>query len=81
MRLSIDCLPCLLNQAVKIAKVHLKSEEDQRRLTMQILLELASIDDNASAPYAAQKIHQALKDVLQNLIPTGNKSIITTGKC
>lgn len=69
MKLSIECLPCLLNQAVKMAKFHLESEEEQHRLTMKILLDLAALDEQASAPYAAQKIHQALRASLQNPDP------------
>ncbi|MDD3363874.1 MAG: ARMT1-like domain-containing protein [Syntrophomonas sp.] len=69
MKLSIECLPCLLNQAVRLAKTHLDTEEEQRSLVKRIMLELAAIEDNASAPYVAQKIQRAIKDALQNPDP------------
>ncbi|MDD2619876.1 MAG: ARMT1-like domain-containing protein [Syntrophomonadaceae bacterium] len=69
MKLSINCLPCLLNQAIRLAKVHLESEEEQCRLIKKILQELVEINGNTSAPYLAQKIQQALKDALQNSDP------------
>jgi len=69
MKLSIECLPCLINQAVRMAKVHLDTEAEQRSLVKKIMLEIAAIEDQASAPYAAQKIQRAFKDVLQNQDP------------
>ncbi|MGI6650076.1 MAG: damage-control phosphatase ARMT1 family protein [Bacillota bacterium] len=69
MRLSIDCLPCLINQAVRMAKIHLESEEQRHHLVKRIMRELAAIDDNTSAPYVAQIIQRALKEALQNPDP------------
>lgn len=69
MKLSIECLPCLINQAVRMAKVHLDTEAEQRSLVKKIMLEIAAIEDQASAPYAAQKIQRAFKDALQNQDP------------
>ena len=69
MKLSIECLPCLINQAVRMAKVHLDTEAEQRSLVKKIMLEIAAIGDQASAPYAAQKIQRAFKDALQNQDP------------
>jgi hypothetical protein len=65
----MDCLPCLLNQTVRLARVHLETEEEQRSLLRKILLELAATEDHASAPYVAQKIQRALKDALHNPDP------------
>ncbi len=69
MKLSIECLPCLINQAVRMAKVYLDTEAEQRSLVKKIMLEIAAIEDQASAPYAAQKIQRAFKDALQNQDP------------
>lgn len=69
MRLSMECLPCLVNQAIRIARLHLPGEEEQRRLVKRVILELASLDDNASAPYAAHLTQRILKEALQNPDP------------
>ncbi len=69
MKLSIECLPCLLNQAVRLAQVHLDTEEKQRILVKTIMMELAAIEEHASAPYVAQKIQRALKSALNNPDP------------
>lgn len=69
MKLSIECLPCLLNQAVRLSRVHIDNEEVQRCLLQRIMGELANLEDDASAPYAAQKIQRLLKELLQNPDP------------
>lgn len=69
MELSIECLPCLLAQAVRLTKTHIDSKDAQRQVLQRITMELAKLENNASAPYAAHKIQRVLKDVLQNPDP------------
>ncbi len=70
MKLSVECLPCLVNQAVKLAKIHLNNnEEEQLCLVKKIMREISVSEDHASAPYIAHKIQRTLKDVLQNPDP------------
>lgn len=69
MKYSIDCLPCLLQQAVRIAKNHLPNEADQIVLIKDIMATMASMEENVSAPYIARKIQIALKEALNNPDP------------
>lgn len=69
MKLSVECLPCLVNQAVRLVKIHLDNEEDQRSLVKKIMLEIGASEDTASAPYIAHIIQRLLKDALQNPDP------------
>lgn len=69
MELSVECLPCLVNQAVRLVKIHLDNEKAQRILVKKIMLEIGASDDTASTPYIAHKMQQVLKDVLQNPDP------------
>lgn len=69
MRFSLDCLPCLLQQAIRIARLNLETEEEQRQLLQRLLAEMASMDSNVSSPYIAQKMHRELKKALQNSDP------------
>ncbi len=70
MKLNVECLPCLVNQAVKLAKIHLSNnEEEQLRLVKKIMQEISVSEDHASAPYIAHKIQRALKEALQNPDP------------
>lgn len=69
MKHSIDCLPCLLNQAVRTAKKHLPNEADQIELVKNVMAAMFTIEENASAPYIAHKIQIALKQALKNPDP------------
>ena len=69
MRYSMECLPCLLNQGIRVARLYLENEEEQRILLKSIIAEIAVMDHNASAPYIAHKVHRALKEALQNSDP------------
>lgn len=69
MKHSIDCLPCLLQQAVRIAKNHLPNETEQIVLVKEIMATIADMDENVSAPYIAHKIQIALKEALNNPDP------------
>lgn len=69
MRFSLDCLPCLLNQGIRVARLFLETEEDQRIFINSLIAEIAVMDNNVSAPYIAHKIHRALKETLQNPDP------------
>ena len=65
----MECLPCLLNQGIRVARLYLENEEEQRTLLKSIIAEIAVMDHNASAPYIAHKVHRALKEALQNPDP------------
>lgn len=69
MILSIECMPCLLNQAVRLAKTYIKNEVEQIELIKRVTKELANLEDNVSAPYAAYKTQLILKDILKNPDP------------
>lgn len=69
MRYSLECLPCLLKQGIRLARLHLDTEEEQYKLIRNLMTEIASIDDNVSAPYLAHKLHRALKEASQNPDP------------
>ena len=69
MELSIECLPCLVNQAVRLVKTHLDAEEEQRSLVKRIMLEIGSCEDSATAPFVAHKIQRLIKETLQNPDP------------
>jgi len=65
----MECLPCLLNQGIRVARRYLENEEEQRTLLKSIIAEIAVMDNNVSAPYIAHKIQRALKEILENPDP------------
>lgn len=69
MKHSIDCLPCLLRQAVRTAKIYMPNEEAQQKLVKEIMAEMIALNDDVSAPYIAHKIQDALINALGNPDP------------
>ncbi|AFV11269.1 hypothetical protein Tph_c10470 [Thermacetogenium phaeum DSM 12270] len=68
MKLSVNCIPCLINQAVTQAKFHLDDEEQQFALVEKVMKELLSAERRC-APCVAQKIQRVLRESLQNPDP------------
>lgn len=69
MKYSVDCLPCLLQQAVKTAKRHLPDEADQMKVTKGVIAVLAGLEGDEKAPYIVHKIQRILKEHLDNPDP------------
>lgn len=69
MKLSLECIPCLLSQAVRLARLYLQDEDEQRSMVSRIMEELAGLDHHASAPYAAQKMYRVLRETIKNPDP------------
>ncbi|HPF20645.1 MAG TPA: ARMT1-like domain-containing protein [Syntrophomonas sp.] len=69
MKHSIDCLPCLLRQAVRTVKTHLHDEDVQRQTLQKVMAEMLGVGDDVSAPFIAHKIQNILVEVLGNPDP------------
>ncbi|MGI6435014.1 MAG: damage-control phosphatase ARMT1 family protein [Syntrophomonadaceae bacterium] len=69
MKHSVDCLPCLLQQAVRTAKRHLPHEEDQMEMARAVIAIMATLEEDESVPYIVQKIQTTLKKHLNNPDP------------
>jgi uncharacterized protein with ATP-grasp and redox domains len=69
MKHSIDCLPCLLRQAVRTAKTHIPDEETQLALLKEIMKEMLVSDNDASAPFIAHRIQEIMVNTLDNPDP------------
>jgi len=69
MRISIECYPCLIDQAVRLARTKVESIPEQKRLLQKIMGEIANSDVNDSAPYVAHKIQRIFKQHLQDPDP------------
>ena len=62
MKLDFECYPCLMKQALKMAKLIDLNEEDTRKGlngTMEILLRA---DDDYTAPFVASKFHDYIQE-------------------
>lgn len=70
MKISVECLPCLVNQATRLVKTHLKNDDAaQLSLIKKVMQEISISDDQVSAPYLAHRMLRLLKDALQDPDP------------
>ena len=64
MRYSIDCVPCLLGQAVRMVKIFIPEEEEQLKIIKGLMVEMLDLGDDISAPYIAHRMQEALAQAL-----------------
>lgn len=69
MQHSVDCLSCMLSQAVKSAKNHIPDEEERKKLIREIIADMASVDESVTAPYIAGRIQAALRKAMNDPDP------------
>lgn len=66
----MECLQCLLNQAVSLAVKHIKEDQDRLSFFIRVLREIpGSIDESTIAPLVAGKIHRIFRDFTTNCDP------------
>lgn len=63
MKTHIDCLPCIVRQAVDAAKFVTDSEKLQEEIIQQVLKEMVDFDFNESPPYMSHIIHKIVRDI------------------
>ena len=62
MRTELDCIPCLVRQALDAARFSVREEAAQRRILAEALTMLAAdADQHRSPPQAAQRIHRLVR--------------------
>ena len=63
MRISMDCVPCFVGQALDAVRLVADSQEKEVALLRQVLAELAKIDLNRTPPEMGQQIHRLVRQV------------------
>lgn len=69
MKYSVECLPCLVNQTVRVVKRFISEEEEQLRLVKEVMAEMLLVDDDTTSPYIAHRIQETLARALGNPDP------------
>ena len=69
MKYSVECLPCLVNQTVRVVKRFINEEEEQLRLVKEVMAEMLIADDDTTSPYIAHRIQETLTRALGNPDP------------
>ncbi len=61
MKTYLDCIPCLIQQALNTVRIITPDESKQQELLREVLKIASAFDDNSTPPAAAQKIHRFLR--------------------
>ncbi len=64
MKMSLDCIPCFVRQAMDAVKMSASSDEVRQNLMHNVLQWLADVDLNQTPPAASQIIHRRLRELL-----------------
>jgi len=62
----LDCLPCFLSQALKVARMTTKNEKIHRKILDRVMGELSQSPLEASPPEISQKIYSLIKMITKN---------------
>jgi len=69
MRTYLDCIPCIIEQAIKTAR-ELTQDWEKREILLQRVLEtLSNISYNQSPPYLGREAHRVIRRILDNPDP------------
>jgi uncharacterized protein with ATP-grasp and redox domains len=63
VRLTLDCLPCLLRQAVHVARMCTRDDGERERIVRRALGHLAGVDMDLTPPEATTGIYDIVRDV------------------
>lgn len=69
MNTSLDCIPCIIGSFVRLIQNGALSNEEQKNAMRSILKYLAEVDYNQSPPVLGKKIHQMMREMLNNPDP------------
>jgi uncharacterized protein with ATP-grasp and redox domains len=69
MRTYLECIPCLVDQTIKIARQITQDENKREILLQEVLKALSSISYNQTPPHLGQKAHRVIRKVLGNPDP------------
>lgn len=63
MQTYLDCIPCFVSQALKVARLTNKEEEVHRKILGRVMGSLSKISLNATPPEIAQKVYTTIKEI------------------
>lgn len=70
IKLSLDCLQCLLKQAFGLAGKHINDDRDRLSFVIGVMREISgSTDESTIAPLVAGKIHRVFREFVNNSDP------------
>ncbi|MDY6971655.1 MAG: ARMT1-like domain-containing protein [Thermodesulfobacteriota bacterium] len=66
MKTYLDCLPCFLSQALKVARMITDDQEVHREILARVMGELSHLSLEASPPEIAQTVYSLIKRITRN---------------
>jgi uncharacterized protein with ATP-grasp and redox domains len=65
----LECIPCIIEQTIKIARDMTQDEKKRESLLQEVLETLSGISYNQTPPYLGQAAHRVIRKDLNNLDP------------
>jgi uncharacterized protein with ATP-grasp and redox domains len=69
MRTYLDCIPCIIEQTIKIAKEITQDERKQQESLQMVLVTLSRLSYNNAPPYLGREAHRVIRKVMGNHDP------------
>ncbi len=69
MKTYLECIPCLVDQTIKIARQVTQDENKREILLQQVLKALSNVSYNQTPPHLGQQVHGVIRKVLGNPDP------------
>jgi uncharacterized protein with ATP-grasp and redox domains len=69
MRTYLECIPCIIEQVIKIAREMTQDEKRQEELLQKVLASLSRLSYNNSPPYLGREAHRVIRRILDNPDP------------
>lgn len=69
MRTYLECIPCIVDQTIKISRQVTQDEKKREALLQEVLKTLSGISYNQTPPYLGQEAHRVIRKVLDNPDP------------
>jgi len=69
MRTYLECYPCVLRQGIEAARISGATSAQEKRIVLEILKMLQTIDEGATPPAIGAKAHKIIREVTGNQDP------------
>jgi uncharacterized protein with ATP-grasp and redox domains len=69
MKTYLECIPCIIDQTIKISRQVTQDEKRREVLLQEVLKTLSGISYNKTPPYLGQEAHRVIRRVLDNSDP------------
>ena len=69
MKTYLECIPCIIEQTIKVARRMIQDKRKQEELIQKVLVSLSRLSYDNSPPYLGREAHRIIRRVLDNRDP------------